>query len=134
MTMTATSPTREIIPPTPSPETAPFWEAAGKGQLLIRRCNTCHQAHYYPRTYCPHCLSDNTDWQTCEGRGRIHSFSVMRRVPVPYAVAYVELEEGPTMLCNLVKCDFDRLAIGQSVELRFISFEGGQLPAFSPAG
>ena len=57
----------------------------------------------------------------------------MRRAPVPYAVAYVTLEEGPTMLTNIVDCDFDRIRIGQPVELRFVSFEGGALPVFTIA-
>ena len=31
----------------------------------------------------------------------------MRRAPVPYAIAYVTLAEGPTMMTNIVDCDLD---------------------------
>ncbi len=58
----------------------------------------------------------------------------MRRAPEPYAVAYVTLDEGPTMLTNLVDCDLDRLAIGQRVRLVFTPTEGGApVPTFRPA-
>ena len=59
----------------------------------------------------------------------------MRRAPVPYAIAYVTLEEGPAMLTNLVDCDFDRLAIGQKVKVVFKPSEGGgaPVPMFAPA-
>ena len=59
----------------------------------------------------------------------------MRRAPVPYAIAYVTLAEGVTVLTNLVGCDFETLAIGQSVALTFGDTEGGMaLPLFMPTG
>jgi uncharacterized OB-fold protein len=68
------------------------------------------------------------------GRGRIYTFSVMRRAPEPYAIGYVTLDEGPSMLTNFVDCDFDKLCIGQSVRLTFTPTEGGPpVPTFTPA-
>ena len=60
----------------------------------------------------PLCGSDATEWQPVSGPGTIYSYSVMRRAEVPYAIAYVTLNEGVTMMTNLVDCDFDRLRIG----------------------
>jgi uncharacterized OB-fold protein len=58
----------------------------------------------------------------------------MRRAPEPYVVAYVTLAEGPTMLTNLIDCDFDALAIGQAVRLKFSPSEGGPpVPTFTAA-
>jgi uncharacterized OB-fold protein len=58
----------------------------------------------------------------------------MRRVPEPYAIAYVKLDGGPTMLTNIVDCDFDALSVGQKVKLVFkTSQEGSRLPMFTPA-
>ncbi len=37
----------------------------------------------------------------------------MRRVDPPFALAYVTLAEGPTMMTNLVDCDFDALRSGR---------------------
>jgi uncharacterized OB-fold protein len=53
---------------------------------------------------------------------------------VPYAIAYVTLAEGITILTNIVDCDLDALAIGDPVELVFRHAEGGQaVPMFRPA-
>ena len=71
-------------------------------------------------------------WRS-QGRGRIYSFSVMRRVAQQYAIAYVTLDEGVTMLTNLVDCDFDRLRIGDPVRLVFKPAAGGEMiPMFTP--
>ncbi|MGI6855121.1 Zn-ribbon domain-containing OB-fold protein [Mesorhizobium sp. 1B3] len=128
-----TAPTREIMAPVPSPETEKFWAAARDRRLLVGMCHTCEKHHFYPRSHCPHCLSEEIEWRDAAGTGTIYSVSVMRRASVPYAMAYVELAEGPKMLANVVNCDLDRLAIGQRVRLTFVDFDQGTLPAFEPA-
>ena len=126
--------TRKIPAPKPTPETQAFWDAAAQGRFLIGRCTACGRAHWYPRTTCPFCWSEKTEWVEASGRGRIYSYSVMRRAPEPFVVAYVTLAEGPTMLTNLVDCDFETLAIGQAVRLIFSPSEGGPpVPTFTAA-
>jgi uncharacterized OB-fold protein len=125
---------RKVPAPVANVETQAFWDAAQNGRFLIRRCTACGKAHWYPRAICPFCASDATEWADAAGKGTIYSYSVMRRVPEPYAVAYVTLEEGPTMLTNIVDCDLDRLAIGQAVTVVFKPTEGGPpVPMFKPA-
>jgi uncharacterized OB-fold protein len=124
---------KKIPAPNPAPETQAFWDAAARGKFLIRRCTACGRAHWYPRSTCPFCWGD-TEWVEATGRGRIYSYSVMRRAPEPYAIAYVTLEEGPTMLTNLVDCDFGALAVGQQVRLKFSPSDGGPpVPTFTVA-
>ena len=125
---------RKIPAPQPSPETKAFWGGASEGKLLLKKCRTCGQLHYYPRALCPFCGGDATEWQAAAGTGSIYSYSVMRRAEVPYAIAYVTLDEGPTMMTNLVDCDFDALRIGQRVKVVFTPTDGGApLPTFTPA-
>ena len=125
---------RKISAPKPNPETQAFWDAAAQGRFLIRRCTACGKAHWYPRKTCPFCWGEKTAWVEASGRGTIYSYSVMRRAAEPYVVAYVTLAEGPTMLTNLVDCDFDALAIGQEVRLKFSPSEGGPpVPTFTIA-
>ena len=125
---------RKIPAPQASPETQPFWDAAAKGQLVIKKCRGCGESHYYPRPHCPFCGSDATEWHATAGTGTIYSYSVMRRAEVPYAIAYVTLDEGPTMMTNLVDCDFDRLKIGQRVKVAFTPTDGGPpVPTFTLA-
>ncbi len=123
---------RKLPAPQVSPETKPYWDAAAAGKLLVKKCLACGEHHHYPRALCPFCFSDRTEWRDASGRGTIYSYSVMRRAPVPYAIAYVTLDEGPTMMTNLVDCDFDKLAIGQPVRVTFKPTEGGPpLPMFT---
>jgi hypothetical protein len=125
---------RKLPAPTVSPETKDYWDAAAKGQLLVRKCTACGETHHYPRAICPFCFSDKTGWITASGKGVIYSYSVMRRALVPYVMAYVTLAEGPTMMTNIVDCDFDKLRIGQAVNVVFKPTDGGPpLPMFTPA-
>ena len=124
---------RTIAAPSPFPETVAYWEAAANGKLLLKRCAACGAFHFYPRALCPFCFSDRTEWREAAGTGTIYSFSVMRRAEVPYAIAYVTLAEGPTMMTNIVDCDLDAIRIGQQVRVVFKSAENGQpVPMFAP--
>ena len=124
---------RKLQAPQPNVETAAFWKAAEEGRLMIGKCNACGKVHYYPRTICPFCFSDRTELQQTSGNGTIYTYSVMRRAPVPYAIAYVTLSEGPTMMTNIVDCDLDAIRIGQQVRLVFKPSDGGPpVPMFTP--
>jgi uncharacterized OB-fold protein len=69
-----------------------------------------------------------------KGTGEVYSYSIMRRAKVPYAIAYVRLTEGTTMMMNIVDCDFDDIQVGMPVELVFReSPEGYPLPMFTKA-
>lgn len=125
---------RTLPAPQPNPETQPYWDAATAGRLVIRRCGSCGKLHHYPRAVCPFCFADATEWQTASGRGTIYAYSIMRRAEVAYAIAYVTLDEGVTMLTNIVDCEFDSLRIGQPVRVVFKPTSGGPpLPMFTPA-
>ncbi|MCK1453193.1 OB-fold domain-containing protein [Bradyrhizobium sp. 35] len=102
-----------------SPETKPFWEAAGAGRFVLPRCRQCNRTHWYPRGICPHCLSTTIDWQDSPGEGEIYSFAINRMGKEPYVVAYVALTEGPIMLTNVIDADPGALSIGTSVKVTF---------------
>ncbi|MGH6673745.1 MAG: Zn-ribbon domain-containing OB-fold protein [Xanthobacteraceae bacterium] len=124
---------RKIPAPIVTVETQAFWNAARERRFVVPSCGACGKAHWYPRAICPFCGSDKIAWRNASGRGAIHSFSVMRRAKEPYAIAYVTLAEGPTMLTNIVDCDFDALAIGQPVLVVFQESENGPpVPMFRP--
>ncbi len=120
--------------PDTNPETKPFFDGCAEGKLKVPTCGACGKAHWYPRGVCPHCFSQKLEWKDASGQGTVYSFSVMKRAEVPYAIAYVTLAEGPTMMTNIVDCDLDTIKIGQKVAVRFVPTEGGPpLPMFTPA-
>jgi uncharacterized OB-fold protein len=124
---------RTIIDPEITPETRAFWAEAAQERLVIGRCGSCNAAHFYPRARCPFCLSPETRLETVSGEGRIYSYSIPR-APTPFAIAFVTLVEGPTIMTNIVDCDLASLAIGQHVRLTFRASQRGQkVPVFTPA-
>ena len=125
---------RKIPAPSVSVETQAFWNAAREGRFVVPTCTACGRAHWYPRAICPFCSSGEIAWRDASGQGTIYTFSVMRRAREPYVIAYVTLAEGPTMMTNIVDCDFDRLHIGQPVSVVFKDTENGPpVPMFKPA-
>ena len=94
--------------PIPTPESDFFWAKIGEHQLWIQRCIDCFKPFFYPRIVCPNCLSDNIDWFEVSGRGFLYSYMINHRPPpgfeedAPYAIAIVQLEEGPRMMSNIV--------------------------------
>lgn len=119
--------------PQVAPDNTEFWEAARAGRLLVKHCKSCGKPHWYPRTLCPFCMGE-TEWKQASGRGTIYSFSVTRRAgPTPFCIAYVTLEEGVTMMTNIVDCDLDTVRIGQEVKLTFTPTDDGPpVPTFTP--
>lgn len=124
---------RSYAEPPVNQETEPFWQAAAEGTLMLKRCRACSETHYYPRSICPLCFSADTEWYAAAGTGKIYSYSVMRRAPIPYVIAYVSLPEGVTIMSNIVDCDPDAVHIDQDVNVVFEKTEGDySLPLFTP--
>jgi uncharacterized OB-fold protein len=130
--------------PTPAPDRSPetdgFWNATAENRLLLPSCDECGVIIWYPRGFCPACGSVAISQSAATGRGSIYSFTVVHRTAgdyrdaVPYVVAYVELEEGPRVLTNIVGCQPETVYIGQPVRLVFESTgEGSALYRFEPA-
>jgi uncharacterized OB-fold protein len=125
---------RKIPAPSVNPENKPFFDAAASGKFLLKFCNACRKPHHYPRSLCPHCFSDRTEWREAKGTGTVYTYSVLKAVQDPYCIAYVTLDEGVTVLTNLTDCDFDKVKVGMKVKAVFKPAEGGaSVPMFTPA-
>ncbi len=124
---------RRIPPPMQLPETAAYWQAATEGRLLVKLCTACGEYHHYPRDICPFCLSEATEWTNASGVGTVYSFSTMGAGDAAYTLAYVTLDEGPTMMSNLVGAAPAAWHIGQRVKVVFVPSGGGPpVPMFEP--
>lgn len=133
--------TTELPAPAPvvNAETEAFWAATAQGRLLLPRCRTCGIATWYPRGLCPSCGATDIEWAEASGRGTIYSFTVIRRgegayrEATPYVLAYVELDEGPRVLTNIVDCEPEAVQVGQTVDVVFHDTgEGNALVRFRP--
>lgn len=131
----------ELPAPAPevTPETEPFWAATAEGRLVLAHCDGCGLVLWYPKSFCSACGTTGVSWVEASGRGTVYSFSVIRkgqgayRDAGPYALAYVELDEGPRVMTNVVECDLDALQVGQPVEVVFApTGDGHALPRFRP--
>ncbi len=133
----------EIVHPRPwaSWETRGYWEGCGRGELVLQRCRDCNTVQHRPRAVCASCLSGEIEHFVASGRGSVYTFTVTHqnqapgfREACPYVLAYVELEEGPRLLTNIVGCESGDVSIGMSVEVDFAPSEGGlAVPRFRPA-
>jgi len=115
-----------------NPENQFWFESAAEERLIYRYCIACNRAHHPPRSVCPHCHSDRLKWGVSSGRGAVYSSSMLRRgVSEPYCIAYVTLDEGVTMMTNLIGFGSETPAVGIRVRVRFVLTEGGiHIPVF----
>lgn len=129
------------LPSLDEPDTAPFWKSTAEHKLTYQVCTSCQGVVFYPRGHCVHCLSRELEWRESAGLGTLYTYSVVRdnRMPgfaelVPYAVAYVDLDEGFRMLTRLTNVDVDALSIGSRVKVSWNDQGTVSLPEFEPAG
>ena len=129
------------LPRFPEPDTEPFWEAT-KRHELVYQVNDCGDVVFYPRKYCLACGSENTDWRVSKGEGEVYTFSVVMqsRHPAfadlgPYAVAYVDLDEGFRIMTNIVGVanPVEDIHCGMRVKVRWEDQGEVSLPMFEPA-
>jgi uncharacterized OB-fold protein len=112
---------------------------------VLQRCTSCGLVHHKPRALCVKCLTDTIEHFVASGRGVIHTFTVTHQnqappwnAQLPYVLAYVELEEGPRVLTNIVGAEPGDVHIGQPVVADFASAprDDGEVlavPRFRPA-
>ena len=125
--------------PFPDSVSRPFFEAAAAGRLELQRCRECSGSVFYPRPFCPACGGE-LDWVEASGRGRVHTYTVVRqnlsrafRDKVPYVVAMVDLDEGARMMGNVIGCEVEEVFIGMPVEAVLVkASEGIGMPLWRP--
>jgi uncharacterized OB-fold protein len=115
----------EGVLPVPSGITETFWAATTEGRFLLQHCSDCESEQFYPRIVCTTCGGRDLEWVEAAGHGEVHSYTVCHRPGgrgfvdhVPYAVAVVELAEGPQMMA-FVDDDHEAVEVGSPVELAF---------------
>jgi len=121
---------------------APFFDAANSGDLLIRRCPICG-AHYPPGQR--RCVDgEQLEWVRASGSAVLVSWAVEHAPALDPVLSgsdgltskfgLVELEEGPWMQVPLIDVEDDRLNEGVAMRVKFIRpGDGEAIAAFTPA-
>jgi len=116
-------------PPLPAPnaDTAPFYEAARKGELRFQRCSECGAWRHYPRPACPACLSRAFTWEPASGRGVVYTWTIVHgptlpafQDKLPYNVVDVLLDEGIHFVSEVLDCPTNALRDGLPVRAVFV--------------
>jgi uncharacterized OB-fold protein len=125
-------------------DAAGFWRGCEEGRLLLQRCVANGHLQFPPGPVCRRCGGAGADWVDACRDGRIESFSLVTRPPVPafaahvpYMMTIVRLAEGP-ILETWLKVDgrtpgLDEVAIGMPVRIEFREVDGKTLPIAVPA-
>lgn len=122
--------------------TAPYWEAAREGRLVVQECQACRQAWHPPLPRCPHCHAAALGWREVTGDGTVYTYTVVRHPThfafagqVPYILAIVELAEGPRLVTALAGVEPGEVHAGLPVRVAFREVTGTvTLPCFEPRG
>ena len=120
-----------------------FYDGCARGELWMQRCVDTGKFQFYPRP-CSVYTGGEVEWVKCTGRGRVHSFTVIRRnfpetyfEPLtPYVVAIIDVEEGVRMMSNVTSCALEEVKIGMKLQVFFGCVSESQkifLPFWRPA-
>jgi len=127
--------------PIPDEISAPFFDGARNGRLMLQHCLSCDGWSFPVRERCPHCFAANLQWRQASGRGTLYTFAIMHQVMqpgfaafVPYNVSQIDLEEGVRMISNVIGIGNDELRIGMKLVVAFENAgEDVHVPKFRPA-
>ncbi|WP_323173380.1 OB-fold domain-containing protein [Natrialba sp. PRR66] len=127
--------------PTPSEDTAEFWDTCNDGQFVVQRCTDCEHERFYPAAVCPNCWNTGSEAVELDGSGTVESFTVVHRAPTeafegdtPYIVALVKMgsTNDVTVLANVLAEPAD-ISVGDSVVLAWEDRGDKQLYQFELA-
>jgi hypothetical protein len=126
--------------PVPTPETQHFWDGTRAGELRLQRCDGCGKNYFPPRPFCASCGSRKVSVFKASGKATLWSYVIHHRAVAgftpPYAIAVVQLAEGPRMMTNIVDCPQTPEALQLDMPLEVV-FEAQNdkitLPLFRPA-
>jgi uncharacterized OB-fold protein len=127
--------------PVPDEISAPFFNGARDGKLMLQYCSACDGWSFPVRERCPHCFAAKLEWRAASGKGTLYTFAIMHQVmnpgfagSVPYNVSQIDLAEGVRMISNVVGVDNRDLRIGMQLEAVFDDIgDDIRVPKFRPA-
>jgi hypothetical protein len=119
---------------------AEFYQYLAEGKLMGSRCVDNGNLYVPPRAMCPKSYSTNMEWVQVSGKGKLRAFTVITVGPTamveagysiknPYCAGIVELEEGPSVMGQIMGVDVSNPAsikIGMPLKAAFIKRGEGE--------
>ena len=122
-------------------DTGAFWAATKEKQFTYQQCEKTGEVVWHPRRHSTGSVNGELATKVSKGEGQIYSFSVVRlsyhpffKTKAPYVVAYVDLDEGPRFLTNVVGIEnpLEDVHIGQRVKIEWEEHEELSIPLVRP--
>jgi len=95
-------------------------------RLMGSKCEKCGNIFFPPRKICPNCRrAGKLEDLEFSGNGKVYSFTIIRTAAegftefAPYAIGLIKLEEGPSVISQIVDCEFQDIHIDMPVEVCF---------------
>lgn len=113
------------------------WRNERERYLLIgSQCSSCSESFFPARQICPKCMRKGSKGEMSEkrftGNGTVLSYSVVYVPPtgyklrVPYTLALIQLDEGPTVLGIIDDVKPEEVKVGARVEQVFRKWAEGR--------
>ena len=106
-----------------------FWrEIPQRYNLIGIKCENCHKVYFPQVDICPHCRRSSLGKMQLiklKGEGKVITYTIIHVAPegfegqAPYAMAIIELDEGPRITAQIIDCDVDKVEIGMKVKSTF---------------
>jgi len=90
----------DLIKVVPDADSSAWWEACGRGSLVVRKCSGCGYKFFPAFPCCSRCGSEALEWHPSNGIGTIYTYETVMQSTLaafaqaaPYTVAIVELDD-----------------------------------------
>ncbi|MEE8370005.1 MAG: OB-fold domain-containing protein [Dehalococcoidia bacterium] len=131
------------LPNVKEPDSAEFWAAAKRHELVVQHCTDCGTYRHTPMPICYVCRSFSFEWAKLSGKGVVFTYTIIHN-PVhsalkercPFNVVVVELPEAGNvrMVGNLIDCPDDQIKVGMPVQVAWDDINDDvTLPLWRPA-
>ncbi|MFB5281753.1 Zn-ribbon domain-containing OB-fold protein [Peribacillus sp. Hz7] len=114
--------------PLKNQDNSPYWDAADRHELVLQKCESCHEYSHPPGPSCAKCGGTEMSWESLGStvKGTIYSYIVSYRAflpgfqnDLPLIIAIVQLEKVPQvkLIGNVRQCSPDEIEIGMNVKM-----------------
>lgn len=114
-----------------------FYKFINEKQLMAAKCNDCQTIILPPKPMCTNCFSDNLEWISIKGKGKLLSYTIIHVAPeqfqsmVPYIVGIVNLEAGVSLPGIIRKIPTEKIKIGMNLKIDFDLSPSTEWPEWS---